>query len=137
VSLALADLLRLEYPIYAMLAAVIVTDLSQAQTRQLGLRRLVATTVGAACGALLTPVLPPGPWSVALAIFAAMLVCLLLRAPEVAKVSGYICGIVVLAYGAESMTYALFRLIETGLGIIVAWLISMVPKLLRSKGGQE
>jgi uncharacterized membrane protein YgaE (UPF0421/DUF939 family) len=120
-----------------MLAAVIVTDLSQSQTRQLGLRRLAATLVGAVCGGLLTPLLPPGPWSVALAIFVAMVVCLVLGAPEVAKVAGYICGIVVLAYGSESWQYALFRLVETVLGIGVAWLISLVPKLLRSKGGDQ
>ena len=132
VSLVLADLLRLDYPIYAMLAAVIVTDLSAAQTRQLGLRRLLATAVGATCGALLVDVLPSGRWSVALAILVAMLTCLVLRTPEVAKVAGYTCGIVVLAYGPESWTYAVFRFVETALGIGVAWLISLVPKLLRA-----
>ena len=130
-AVALAELLALEHPIYAMLAAVIVTDLSPAKTRRLGLLRLVATVVGAACGATLSLLLWSGPWAVALSILVAMLVCMLLRAPESAKVAGYICGIVVLAHRAESWSYAMFRFLETALGIGTAWAISLVPPLIR------
>jgi len=138
-SLALAQLFRLEYPIYAMIAAVIVTDLSASQTRKLGLRRLVATVLGAACGAALGPLLLPGPWAVGLSILVAMVICILLRGQDVAKVVGYICGIVVLEHGANPWSYAFFRFIETVLGIGVAWLISLVPKLIRTdeSGSQE
>jgi uncharacterized membrane protein YgaE (UPF0421/DUF939 family) len=59
-----------------------------------------------------------------------MLVCSLVRMQEGAKVAGYICGIVMLAYGAEPWSYAIYRLIETILGIGVAWVISLVPKLI-------
>jgi uncharacterized membrane protein YgaE (UPF0421/DUF939 family) len=130
VSLGLAQILGLEFPIYAFLAAVIVTDLSPAQTRQLGWRRLVATVVGAASGALLAGVLPPGPLAVALGVFVAMLLCDRVRMREAAKVGGYIGGIVLLSYGAHPWTYAGYRLIETMLGVGVAWGISLVPKLL-------
>ena len=138
-SLALAQLFRLEFPIYAMIAAVIVTDLSASQTRKLGLRRLVATVLGAACGATLGPLLPPGPVAVGLSILVAMVICILLRGQDVAKVVGYICGIVVLEHGANPWSYAFFRFIETVLGIGVAWLISLVPKLIRTdeSGSQE
>jgi uncharacterized membrane protein YgaE (UPF0421/DUF939 family) len=138
-SLAVAKYCKLEYPIYAMIAAVIVTDLSASQTRKLGLRRLVATVLGAACGATLGPLLPPGPAAVGLSILVAMVICILLRGQDVAKVVGYICGIVVLEHGANPWTYAFFRLIETVLGIGVAWLISLVPKLIRTdeSGRQE
>ena len=138
-SLALAQLFRLEYPLYAMIAAVIVTDLSASQTRKLGLRRLVATVLGAACGATLGPLLLPGPVAVGLSILVAMLICILLRGQDVAKVVGYICGIVVLEHGANPWFYAFFRVIETVLGIGVAWLISLVPKLIRTdeSGSQE
>jgi uncharacterized membrane protein YgaE (UPF0421/DUF939 family) len=92
-SIAIARFLKLEYPIYAFLAAVIVTDLTPSLSRQLGLRRLMATMVGATCGAALSPVFPPGPWAVALGIFLAMLVSQPLKAGYGAGVAGCICGI--------------------------------------------
>ena len=72
-SLAVAYLFGLEYPLYAFIAAVIVTDLVPSQTRQLGLKRIVATVVGAVCGAVLGPLLPPDPWAIGLGVLAAML----------------------------------------------------------------
>jgi uncharacterized membrane protein YgaE (UPF0421/DUF939 family) len=130
-SLALARMLNLEFPIYAFIAAVIVTDLSPAQTTRLGWRRLVATVVGATCGAALSGALPPGPWAIASGVLIGMLLCSLIRMQEGAKVAGYICGIVMLSYGAEPWSYAFYRLFETILGIAVAWVISLVPKLVR------
>ena len=52
-------------------------------------------------------------------------------ARDATKVAGYICGIVVLDYSAEPWHYAFHRLIETTLGVLVAWAISYVPKLIR------
>jgi uncharacterized membrane protein YgaE (UPF0421/DUF939 family) len=130
ISLALAPILGLEFPIYAFLAAVIVTDLSPAQTRRLGWRRMVATVVGATCGALLIHALPRGPLAIGFGVLIAMALCNLVRMQEGAKVAGYICGIVMLSYGANPWSYACYRLLETTLGVGVAWAISLVPKLL-------
>jgi uncharacterized membrane protein YgaE (UPF0421/DUF939 family) len=130
-ALFLARMLGLEFPIYAFLAAVIVTDLSPAETRRLGWRRLVATVVGATCGAALSQSLPPGPATIGLGVLVAMLVCTLVRMQAGAKVAGYICGIILLSYGSEPWTYAYFRLVETLLGIGVAWTISLVPRVIR------
>src|SRR5205807_6526540 len=86
-SIAIAQALKLEHPIYAFLAAVIVTDLLPSQSRQLGLRRLVATVLGAACGAAPSPVLGAGPWAVGLGVLFAMLMSQLFRAQDAAKVA--------------------------------------------------
>jgi uncharacterized membrane protein YgaE (UPF0421/DUF939 family) len=129
-SLMLAYFFELQHPIYALIAAVIVTDLSPSQTRQLGLRRTVATVVGAVCGAALSTLLPPDPWIIGLGVLAAMLLSKLLHADDGAKVAGYICGIVLLEHSAVPWSYAFYRFVETMLGIVVAGLISMVPKLI-------
>jgi uncharacterized membrane protein YgaE (UPF0421/DUF939 family) len=124
-------LFRLEHPIYALLAAVIVTDLAPSQSRRLAMHRLIATLVGAVCGAALTFVLPSGPMAIGLSILLAMLLCQLLRVPDAAKIAGFICGIVVLEYSTQPWLSAASRFIETTLGVGVALLISYVPKLIR------
>ena len=132
-SIAIAQFFKLEYPIYAFIAAVIVTDLAPAQSRRLGFIRLVATVVGALLGAATSAAFPPGPVTVGASVVLAMLACHLTRAPEGAKVAGYICGLVVFDHASDPLHYAFFRFIETVLGVAVAWAVSYAPKLIRTE----
>jgi uncharacterized membrane protein YgaE (UPF0421/DUF939 family) len=129
-SIALARTLRLEYPIYALVAAVIVTDFSPAETRRLGWLRMIATVIGAVVGGMLRYVLEPSAWAIGVGILVAMVVCQG-RLKGSAKVAGYISGIVMLEHGENPASYAVYRFVETALGIGVAWVISFVPRLIR------
>ena len=128
-AVAIAQLLQLQYPLYAMISAIIVTDLSPSQTRQLGFQRLAGTVLGATVGAALTHILPSGPWAIGLSILAAMFLSHLLHLKGAAKVTGYVCAIVVLDHTGQPWSYALYRLIDTVLGIGIAVMVSFVPKL--------
>lgn len=130
IAFAVAEVLKLDHPIIAFTAAVIVTDLKPAQTQELGLRRVAATAVGGVTGAVLSPALPPTAWALGTSVLVAMLISHMLRAREGAKVAGYICGLIVLDNSAAPWHNALYRMIETALGVIVAWIISYVPKLI-------
>lgn len=134
VAYALAEILKLEYPIYALIAAVIVSDLSPARTRRLAVQRLIATIIGVACGVAASIALPGGIVSIAVSIMVAMLICHVLRAPDSAKVAGYVCGIIVIAYATDPWWYAFYRFVETVIGMAVAWLISLIPKLFATDG---
>lgn len=119
-----------------MISAVIVTDLNPAQTRKSGLPRLAGTVLGASLGALICFVLKPGVWEVGLGIFAAMLLSHLMQLRNASKIAGYVCGIVLLDHTNHPWVYALHRTIETVIGISVAILVSLVPKLISTDHNQ-
>jgi uncharacterized membrane protein YgaE (UPF0421/DUF939 family) len=129
-SVAAAQWLQLQFPIYAMISAVVVTDLKASETWKLGLPRLLGSIVGAVLGALTCAFLPPNAWAAGVAIFAAMFLSHLLRLRNSARLAGFVCGIVILAFGQDPWNYALHRTMETALGIAMAMLVSLVPKLL-------
>ena len=131
ISYAIAEFFRLDYPVFAFAAAVIATDLTPRQSQQLGVRRIVATMVGALCGALLGFVVSPSALALGLSVLVAMLVCHLLGARDGSRVAGYTSGIIVISQSLDPWMHATLRFVETVLGVAVAWLISYVPKLIR------
>ena len=130
-SVALARPCRFEFPIYALIAAVIVTDLSPSRTSKLGLQRIVARVVGATCGATLRQVFQPSGWAIGCGILVAMLICHISRVNDGGKVAGYICEIAAVAHKTHPWCYAILRFTENVLGIGVTWLISFVPKVIQ------
>jgi uncharacterized membrane protein YgaE (UPF0421/DUF939 family) len=132
-AIGIGQLLRLQFPIYAIISALVVTDLDPAETRKLGLPRLAGTVLRATLGALICLLLSPSAWEVGLGVLLAMFLSHLLRLQGAAKVAGYVCGIVLFAYDDAPWSYALHRTIERMIGIALAILISIVPKLLRER----
>src|SRR4051812_25309730 len=110
-----ARLLHLQHPLYAMISAIVVTDLVVAEKRKLALPRLAGTLLGSVVGAVISLFFPPGIVIAVFGIFVAMFashLCL----ESAAKVAGFVCGIVLLEHTDTPWSYALFRMIETALG---------------------
>src|SRR5262245_251108 len=95
-ALFIAGLFGLVYPIYAMLSAVIVTDLSPVQTRKLGLLRIVGSVLGAVIGALVSYLFHPSPLAIGFSIMVAMFLSHFLHLEGTNKIAGYVCAIVML-----------------------------------------
>ncbi len=130
ISLAIARALNLETPIFALIAAVIVTDRNAEETRKLAVRRAISTVIGALCGVALAQFIGSSAWEAALAIFVSIIASIAVTKLGDPKLAAYLCALIVINYGAEPLHYAFFRFVETILGIFVAWAISLVPKLV-------
>jgi uncharacterized membrane protein YgaE (UPF0421/DUF939 family) len=132
-AIAIAEALALPFPLYAVIAAVIVTDPSVVETRRLAAPRIGGTIVGASLGAALSPVLPAGPLAIATGVFVAMALSHGLRMPSAARLAGYVCAICLLQQSAAPWSYSWWRFVETVLGIGVAVLASLVPPLVPAR----
>ena len=130
ISLAIARALNLDSPIFALIAAVIVTDRNPAQTRKLAIRRVISTAIGALCGVALAHVLGPSSSEAAIAIFVAMMLSIAVTQLGDPKLAAYLAALIIINYGDHPWHYAFYRFVETVIGIVVAWAISLVPKLL-------
>jgi uncharacterized membrane protein YgaE (UPF0421/DUF939 family) len=129
ISLALARALNLDTPVFALIATVIVTDRDPAETRKLAIRRVISTAIGAGCGIALAQVLGQSSWEAIIAIFSAMMLSIVVTQLGDPKIAAYLCALIVINYSDNPWHYAVYRFIETILGIVVAWAISLIPKL--------
>ena len=137
ISLAIARALNLETPIFALIAAVIVTDRDPAETRNLAIRRVISTAIGALCGVALAQVLGQTSWEAIIAIFVSMMLSIAVTQLGDPKIAAYLCALIIINYGDHPLHYAFYRFVETALGIVVAWAISLVPKLLDIEDDEE
>ena len=130
-AVEIAKLLSFEFPLYALIGAIIVTELSPEKTRKAGGSRIIGSAIGASVGAAFAIFLPSNPITIGLSVAFALLFTQILGLSAAAKLAGYVCGITMLGHTDQPWIYALLRLLETTLGVAVAILVSFVPKLLK------
>lgn len=117
--------LGMDYPIYAVIAAIVVTDASPEVTRKTGLLRLVGNVIGAVLGGGIGSLLGHSPPVMAGGVLVSILLCELTGLRDAAKITGYITGIVIMFHGDSPWLYATDRFIETSLGLGFAILVGL------------
>jgi uncharacterized membrane protein YgaE (UPF0421/DUF939 family) len=138
IAYEIATVFGLQHPIYALVAAIIGTEYVSKETTKLGFQQLVATAFGAISGTLIRTIFPPSAASAGLGILISVLACYVTirEGAKVAKIAGYVTAIIILDEGETPFVHGLFRFIEIAVGIGVAWLLSLVPRLIRMEEKQ-
>ena len=114
------------HPIYALAAAVIVSDTSTDQIKLLGYHRIMGNALGAVIGAVMVVALGHSVWVVGCSVFLMFFLCYRVGLSDSAKIAAYVSGIVVLEHSADPWHYALDRFLETSIGIVCAFFTTLV-----------
>jgi len=125
-AVAIAQSLKLTFPLYAVVAAVIVTDVSSERTQKSGVQRLLGTALGALAGPLFVMAFGDSIWAMGLSIVTMIFGCYVVGYIEAAKLAGYVAGLVVLDHASAPWPYARDRFVETSLGIVLAIVMSLL-----------
>lgn len=123
--LLLAWLISYPPPIYACVAAVIVTRETVGRSLRMGVGRVLATLIGGAVAiAFLFLNVGVSSWLeiplVGAGVLLALYVCLLFKAPEAAALAAVTMLIIVLGHPEDKYIFALTRMGETVAGICVS-----------------
>lgn len=138
IAVGIAQSMKLTYPLYAVVAAVIVTDVSSQRTQDSGVQRLLGTALGAASGPLFVLAFGDSLPVMGAAIMTLIFVCYVAGYGEAAKLAGYVAGLVVLDHSDAPWTYARDRFVETSLGIVLAIVMSLlIPERLSAQSKRE
>jgi uncharacterized membrane protein YgaE (UPF0421/DUF939 family) len=125
--------LGMDYPIYAVIAAIVVTDSNPDVTRKMGFARLVGNLIGACLGALFGTFLGHGALAMAGGVLFSILFTDLIGLRDTQRITAYITGIVILFHGDSPWLYAKDRFIETSIGLFFAVLVSMAMEVVMKK----
>jgi uncharacterized membrane protein YgaE (UPF0421/DUF939 family) len=128
--------LGMDYPIYAVIAAIVVTDNSPHTTWKAGWIRLLGNIIGALLGAVIGIYLGHNPFWMALGVLFAVLLCDLINLKDAQKTTGYITGIVILFHGDSPWQYAWDRFLETSIGLVSAILVGLAVEWILKRTGK-
>lgn len=121
----------LQYPIYALVAAILVTEYHGEETRQQSVTRFLGNAMGITAGGVLGTFLGGHSWVMGLAAFVMILFCYSCGLTAAAKLSAFVAALTVMDHSTRPWLYGRDRITETLIGIgfaVLASLIIPVPK---------
>lgn len=125
--------LGLEFPIYALVAAIMVTEYHGHETRQQSVTRFIGNALGITAGGILGSFCGGHAWVIGLAAFVMVLLCYYFDLAVAAKYSAFVAALTVMDHSTRPWLYGWDRITETLIGIGFAVLMSLVIPVPRPK----
>ncbi len=119
-----AERLHLKYPIYAMIAPIIIMGTTRGSTWVAGINRIKGTIIGIIAGAIFESLFGSNPFSLLAATTLVIFLCRYWGLGEAYRLAGYVTAIVLLEHSDQPWLYAWGRFLETLLGIAMALLVN-------------
>lgn len=120
----IAQLLKFEYPFYSAIAAVIAMQATIADTFKQGLHRMQGTLVGALTGYVFALVMVKNPWWTGLGLILTLMILKWMRWTEAMNIAGIVFIAITINLTGRPLNYAFNRIIDTLVGLTVAFLVN-------------
>lgn len=126
-------------PVFAAIGALLVVLPSVNQSFTKAIERSIGVIVGVVIASALSLLLGPQSWVVLLAIVVAMLVAWIFRANPGMGNQVAISAMLVLALGSSSPQYAIDRIVETLIGVVIGIIVNalIVPPVLTAPARRD
>ncbi len=123
----------LHYPIYALVAAIMVTEYHGEETRKQSVTRFLGNSIGIISGGILSSCFGGQSWVIGLAAFFMVLFCYYFGLALAAKYSAFVAALTVMDHSDMPWLYGRDRIMETLIGIGFAVLMSLIVPVPKGK----
>ncbi|HZK84018.1 MAG TPA: aromatic acid exporter family protein [Desulfosporosinus sp.] len=120
----IAQLLKFEYPFYSAIAAVIAMQATIEGSLKTGLHRMKGTMVGAVTGYVFALVVVNNPWWTGLGLIVTMTILKIMKWQEAMSIASVVFIAISVQLTGKPLDYAVNRILDTALGIIIAYLVN-------------
>jgi uncharacterized membrane protein YgaE (UPF0421/DUF939 family) len=132
-AVKVSRLLGLQFPIYALIAAIMVTEYHGHETRQQSVTRFMGNVLGITAGGILGTFCGGHAWVIGMATFIMVVFCYSFDFAIAAKYSAFVAALTVMDHSTRPWLYGWDRIAETLIGIGFAVLMSLVIPVPKPK----
>ncbi|MEJ8554755.1 FUSC family protein [Tepidibacter sp. Z1-5] len=132
-SVAISRFFNMEYPFYAAIAAIISMQTTIGESFKVGRNRMLGTILGAMVGVIFYFINSNSIIAIGIGIMVVIYMCNLFRWNKSVSIAGIVfCVIMTNLDGRDPIFYALNRILDTFIGIIIAVLVNYFIKPIRN-----
>jgi len=120
----IAQLLNFEYPFYSAIAAVIAMQATIEGSLKTGVHRMQGTIIGALTGYIFALIVVNNPWWTGLGLIVTMTILKFMKWQDAMSIASIVFIAISVNLTGKPLDYALNRIVDTALGIIIAYLVN-------------